>query len=285
MEKIISRRSFIRNSAIASGLIFIPSGILKPKTWTFDSVLDRFIEVPRIGGLKASSVIKERTISSVVDKRIQLSNSNFTRAWSTTLGTSWTKIRLAVRFGITDSGSNITGDPRWAFGIQTGTNLFMSAGGPDHWCGFLSNNSSWSRSTSGGFALYSIDVSTGGASAKKIGTTVTAGGNFGTIAPIITEAGQAFRSVFLLDITKGSPNFTFENIRVRSNTTVSDIDLTTFLTEIENAAPSFANHGSNGSSTVAISEGTNGFFNAVGIAWNKSAALIELSDLSIVRLS
>lgn len=285
MKQPITRRGFARRLAVASGLIFVPSGILKPQTWLFDPVADEFVAIPRLGGLMATSVIKDRTISSVVDKRIQLSNSNFARLWSSTLGTSWTKIRLACRFSITDSGGNITGDPRWAFGIQSGTNLFMSAGGPTHWCGFLSDNASWGRSTSGGFVVYTIDVATGGAPAKKINTTVTAGGAFGTIAPIITEAGQAFRSVFLLDITKGSPNFTFANIRVRSNSTVSDVDLTTFLTEIEVASPTFANHGSNGSSTVAIDEGTNGSFNAVGIAWNKSAAMIELSDLAVVKLS
>lgn len=286
MKHRLTRRGFARQLAVATGLLFIPSGILKPRTWLFDVDSDKFLPVIRQSGLQAASVIKDRTISSVSDKRIQLSNSNFARLWSSTLGTSWTKIRLAVRFGITDSGSNITGSPRFAFGIQVGTtNLFMDAGGPSHWCGFLSVDSSWSRSTSGGVGYYSIDSATGGAPQKKINTTITSGGVFGTVAPIITDATAAWRSAFLLDITKGSPNFTFANLRVRSNTTIADITQTDFLTEIENAAPSFANHSSNGSSTVAIDESTNGFFNAVGIAWNKTAALIELSDLAIVKIS
>jgi hypothetical protein len=238
----------------------------------------------RKGGLQAGSVIKARTISSATDNRIQLSNSNFARTWASSLGTSWTKIRIACRMSVTDSSANITSTPRFAFGIQSGTStLFMDSGGPNNWCGINSALASITRSAGPpvvytGSALYNA--------AKKIGTTLTQGGNpDGNTITLGFDATTANRIVLGVDITKGSPNYNFVTWS-RTNTTSADVTAATFLSQVYLSTPSITNHNFNsgGSINLAVSE-SGGTFDSVGIAWDHSDALIELSDLVVVKLS
>src|ERR1044071_4256722 len=91
------------------------------------------------------TTVKTRTFSSVQDNRSRLSNSNYARLWSSSVGTSWTTIRIFCRISIEDAGANLTSTPRFAFGISSGTaNIFQDTT-TTHWLGLLWNIATWTR--------------------------------------------------------------------------------------------------------------------------------------------
>lgn len=230
-----------------------------------------------------ASTIKQRTISSVVDNRIQLSNSQCARQWSTSLGTGWTKIRVGCRISVTTTGSNLSGTPRLAIGVQVGTaNLWQDAGGPTHWAGVLSNTT-WTAHTGNGVQGYYLG--SGLSIGKKIATTLTAGGSTGDFS--LFWNSTTLRSCLFVDITKGSPNFTFNIFcfNIANGFISSDTSLATYLANVVLPSPSVTNHAMSGAITLAIDEATNGYFDSVGIAWDRTDALIEISDVCVVRLA
>src|SRR5439155_18962959 len=93
---------------------------------------DRFVPVPRFTGLNAASSIKLRTYSSVDDKRIALSNSHFARPHGVA---SWSKIRIAFRCSMTDSGAALTGSPDFSIGLCAGTTNIYKDATTDHFAG------------------------------------------------------------------------------------------------------------------------------------------------------
>ncbi len=225
-----------------------------------------------------SNIIKLRTISSVDDKRARLANSNFARLWSSDLGTTWTKIRIGCRLSIEDSGAAISG-AKFAFGICSGTsNIFMDAT-TTHWLGVIHGNYGATLNRGAGppvqynnyIELY-----------KKVATTLTLidFGNSNTV--YMRDCTTANRAVMFLDITKGSP-FT---LRLFCCTSASgDVSVTTYLDQLPVASPTITGHAFGNAVTTTIDEATNGYFNAVNVAWDKSSPAIEISDLAVVRLS
>ena len=231
------------------------------------------------------SVIKARTISSVVDNRIRLTNSNSARLWSSDIGTTWTTIRVGCRISIEDSGANITSTPRFAFGICSGTsNIFMDAT-TTHWFGLLSTDPGWGRDTSSGTAVYQMALATIQPQlSKRIGGTITSGGTLGALSPRLADCTVAARSVMFLDFTKGSPNFSVK-LLARDSFTNNDVSLSTYLAQLTLLTPSITNHTYTGATTLAIDEATNGYFNAVNFAWDRSSPAIEISDIAVVKLA
>jgi hypothetical protein len=65
---------------------------------------------------------------------------------------------------------------------------------------------------------------------------------------------------------------------------MGDVTLATYLAQIVLASPSITNHAAE-SATLAVDEASNGYFDSVGFSWNRTDALIELSDVTVVRLS
>ena len=233
-----------------------------------------------------ATTVKLRTISAVDDKRIQLSNSCCARKWTTDLGTSWNSIRVGCRISITDSGANLTSTPRLAFGIQSGiTNLWLDANGPTNWCGIVTTPATLTRHA-GPPAYYDVGNEVMYLVAKKVGTTLTTGAAAwgSTFLPFLFDATTASRSVIFLDILKGSPNYTFATMVHDQLGSVGDVSLYTYLSRIILATPTVANHNRNTGVTLAVSESA-GTFDSVGISWDHSDALIEISDITVVRLS
>lgn len=184
-----------------------------------------------------ASVTKFRTISAVNDQRFQLVNSNFARPWDTVaIGTGWTKIRIACRFSILDSGSNVTSTPRFAIGICSGsTNIFQDAT-TTHFLGIMSNNATWSRIV-GPPVGYNIGASGTWVVTKRIGAVTTSNTSIGGLVnSTFYDATTANRTAFFITITKGSPTFTVQ-IFTRSAATASDVALAEFLTQVVQSLP------------------------------------------------
>lgn len=237
-----------------------------------------------------ANVIKSRTFSSIEDKRIQLSNANFARLWSSDVGTGWTTLRIGCRISMTDSGANVTSTPRFAFGICSGTsNIFMDAT-CTHWLGAITANT-FRRVSAGPPAYYDLANNTGQPfyPATYIGTTLTLGSGLygGSYNTFLFDSTTANRALMFLDITKGSPNFSlkmFSNAAPAGTQTATDVDLATYLTQVSLTSPSLTGHVMSNTQTIAVSEATNGFFNAVNISWDRSSPNIEISDLAVVKL-
>src|SRR5438874_10104744 len=154
---VISRRRFIK-----TGLLFLPA-----------VALTRFTVIDLVG----ASSIKSRTYSSIVDQRIALSNSHFARPHGIT--SAWTKLRIALRLSMTDSGAAITGSPDFSIGLCAGTTNIYKDSTTDHFVGIQTQASSWTRSgttyytASGGGLPYLKPM-------KRIGSTTTLGSQLGT---------------------------------------------------------------------------------------------------------
>ena len=273
MKKIpheISRRKFIKTGLIwlptASGLARLASAALVTRF----TVLD----------LTAGSSIKARTISSVVDNRISLSNSRFARLHS--VSSAWTKVRIALRAIMTNTGASITGSPDFFVGLSSGTTAIYGDASATHAVGIHTNAATWTYSASN----YYSSSGAGVRPRKQVLTTFTNGSALTTgILVLYPDATVAQRWLYFVDITKGSPNYTFD-LYSNGGPTSGDISSATFLAAAQSAAPSVAGHTFSGSpQTLAVNEGTDGTLDAVNLAWNVISPTIEICEIAVVRLA
>ena len=235
------------------------------------------------------SKTKTRTISSVVDTRIRLTNSNFARLWSADVGTNWTTIRVGCRVSVEDSGTSLTSTPRFAFGICSGTsNIFMDAT-TSNWIGLVTYGGTWTRSTSptkymlGNGSYFDSGI----AAAKRVGSTLTTDAFTNSPFPGATYLFDATvnRVALFVDITKGSPNFTVRPTYYKTSA-ANDVSVDTFLSQVAVSVPSITGHQyGNETKSIAIDEATNGFFNAINVAWDRTSPAIEISDIAVVKLA
>src|SRR5437016_5032790 len=214
----LSRRAWIK-----TGLIFVPTAIVATD-------------------LLGASSIKSRTYSSVVDQRIALSNSHFARPHG--ISTAWTKLRIALRLSMTDSGSAITGSPDFSIGLCSDTTNIYKDATTDHFAGIQTVASSWTRSgttyytASGGGAPYLKPM-------KRVGSTTTLGSALGSTDTFTVNNDAAGatpkRHLYFVDITQGSPNFTFEFFGEYAGST-GDLSAADFLLYAPQSSPSISNH-------------------------------------------
>ena len=224
------------------------------------------------------SVILQRTISSVVDQRIVLSNSHFARPHGFT---TWSKLRIAVRWSMRDGGATLTGTPEFAVGLCSGSTSILGDATCTHFVGVRTTGSSWTRSA-GPPVNYQV-FPTG--SGKMVGTTWTTATNWLSVAGYaMATATTGDRFCWFLDITKGSPNYTI-NGYARNVGSSGDIDVATYLAQAEIDSASLTNHAIGNSGTVAVDEATNGTLDHAQLRWNRTTPEIEISDWSVVRLS
>ncbi len=283
---MFNRRGFIKRGALCLPAIFLPKFGENPiVVELFNRDGSEVFHLPRASGLQAASTIKQRTFSSIVDNRIKLNNSNFARLWSTDVGTSWTKIRIACRLSIDTSGAaNLTSTPRFAFGICSGTsNIFMDAT-TTHWQGIYSTLATWTYHA--GPPDYFQGNTTWTYEKRIVSTNTNGAGGVGDLGGnnwFCYDCATATRIMFAIDITKGSPNFTLLPFTKGTNDS-ADVTLATYLAQIPLSSMTVTNHTNFGSDTMATDEGANGSFNAVNIAWDRTTG-IEISDLAVVKLA
>lgn len=229
-----------------------------------------------------ASVIIHRTISSATDSRIQLSNSRFARQ----IPFSWSKIRLGVRWTLNaTTGVNITGTPRIVLGICAGSSNIYGDATTTHFLGARQNESTWTAQGAAGSENWFCNGSTW-QNLKRVGTTDTTGTSLGlnAITWNIAHATLARRSIFFLDITKGSPNFTQRIFGTNANPP-ADITESRFLELMGIELPSETNYQHATAQTLAVSEGTDGTFTHLNVHWDRTTQNIEISDIALARFA
>lgn len=233
------------------------------------------------------SFIRLRTVSAVDDKRIVLSNSQFARPIP--FGTTWNKIRIGVRLDCTTSGGNLTGTPRFAVGLCSGNTDLYGDATTTHFVGVRTNEATWTLTNSNRYLVNGSTLSPH----KKVGTIFTAGTAFFPGVQWGIGAGAATpvadRTQFILEITKGSPNFTLQMLGwINPGGVAAPVDNSdvAFYTNMEGAGnPAATNHTFSAANTLAVDEGVSGSFDHINIFWDRTTSEIELSDLAVARIS
>lgn len=227
----------------------------------------------------SAPVIKTRTISSATETAIQLSNGQFGRAIG--IGTSWNTVRVGLRWHWTQDGANHT--PKLFIGLCSGTSNMFGDATTTHAAGVYSNAATFT------FAATPNRYTVGNqwVPAKRVGSTITTGSvmSLGTSTYHADAlANAADRDIFLVDIVKGSPNFTFKIFAC--GTSVADISTATFLAQMEQATPAITNYlGPSAGTTLAVSEGTDGTFDTVNVSWDLTSINVEICDIAVAIIS
>lgn len=245
-----------------------------------------------------STTILSRTIGTL-DKKLVLSNSQW--AASLDIGTSWTKLRMGLRWALTDSGGNLTSTPRFFIGLHSNPASGMT-NGPltatcSHFVGLYSVQATLTRSTSP--LRYGVAIMS--SVCKKIGSTITDGANFSTLIAITADPANV-RNALLLEFNKTSgTQITMSEVGV-DTTAGAGVDVSLATLKAALVEPTILNAddiievgiGTTGydASTVSaftVDEGTDGPLNSLCVAWDRSAALggsdLEISEVLFAKLA
>lgn len=222
-----------------------------------------------------ASTIVSRTISAANENAISMVNSQFAR--TLTIGTTWNVIRVGLRLHMGTTGADLTGTPRFFVGLSKGTTNIFGDSTTDHAVGMVSAAATW---TNGGTYYYDGSLFK---PAKRVSTTLTVGTTFGQ-SVIASPATSANRCLCFIDITKGSPNFSFKHF-CQATATTTDVSVATFMAQMEASTPSLAQHTYYGPQTLAVDESVDGYLDSVCVAWDRAALAIEICDLAVTRFS
>ncbi len=233
-----------------------------------------------------SQSIISRIIGAQTDQRLALLNGQASRVLAFT--SSWTRIRLGMQFCISNVAT-ISGVPVWALGATAGTANGFGDTSTTHFLGVRAPTTGNLVYTAGPPAY---DAQSGGAGinlCKKVGTLITSIQSAPTFN--CSAAPTTNRSVVIVEITKGSPNFTVD-CACASTTAAAQLDCTdtdflnmmelASLTTIGTVKTGYTNAGA---ITTAIDEATNGFFTALNVFWDRTSAPLEISALRIKKLA
>lgn len=135
-------------------------------------------------------------------------------------GSSWTKMRIGIRYCVPGGGS-IVGTPQLVFGMASGNTNGFGSSTTDNFIGVRTTTGTWTQSgTSGNLRYESISHKL----CTRIGSTLTDHASAITSTNII-NAEHDKRCFILLQIEKGSPNYTIRMV-VSNNTSTASHDVT-----------------------------------------------------------
>lgn len=229
-----------------------------------------------------SNSIASRTISAANDRRIVLGSGQAKRR-PIYLAT-WTKVRFAIRFSF-DGSANITGTPLLFMGMCGGVvngyaNTYANA------LGFASISSTWTLA--GTPAYYGNPLFK---ARKRLDTTNIDGSN--NFSAYLGAAPASIRNALVVEITKGSPNFTLNAVcpttTAGAQTDISELQLVNMMeaATMAGAAAVVSGYGEAGASnfSVAMDEAANGYLDCFDIYWDRSTVPLEISNIYHRRIS
>jgi hypothetical protein len=206
------------------------------------------------------------------DNMVRMTNARFARQPLPDIFTGWSQLRVALYLAINDSGGNITGTIRFTLGLCAGSTNIPGDATCTHFAGGLLASTPWTRGT--GPTRYT-GVNT--FPSKLVGTTLTTGTTFGG-SYWLTGVPQ----MLFIDITKGSPNYSFRLFFPTASATPSVSD---FETQSVAATPAFSNYTYASAQTVAVNEGTDGTFDHSCVWWNQTNPTFDIAYWRVYRLA
>jgi hypothetical protein len=209
---------------------------------------------------------------------VQMSNAPFAREpLSTFFAGPWTSVRIALYIRINDSGAEMSDPTNLAVGLCAGSTNIMGDATTTHFCGTMTY-ANFFRST--GPVRYAGNGAVSYRPTKKVGVTVTSGTNFGT-APILHTTAP---TMWFVDITKGSPNYTVRPFFC-NGTSAPTVTEANFLAQAISTPPSFTGHTYPSGQTIAVDEATDGTFDHACVWWNKANPTFEILYWKLYRIS
>lgn len=231
--------------------------------------------------------------SDVSDMVAAISGSSFRRELG--FGTAWTRLRVGVRMSFKcqqanffEYGTGIT--PRFGIGLSQGSTSVFRRATAGHWFGAITTGAVWTVNPAGSPGAGAFNFSFGTmAPAKKVGSTLTAGTNF---AQSVAVGGgyQDFPTIFtnqvyiFVDITKGSPNYSFRVFTIANPANGGNQDRATWLSQMQLSTPTQINYSFQAAQTVAVDEGADGVADSINI-FNELPIEAQLWDIGLVRFS
>lgn len=234
--------------------------------------------------------IESVTIDTIIDKRITLSLSQYAAVMD--IGSSWTRLRLGCRMALSDSGANITGTPRFYFGLLASPSSGMVNGplnaSAGHFIGYHGSSATWTR-TSGGSSYY--NTQTNSCVGTKVGTTFVSGAP-SSINQYHSLKPATNRNVWLIEFEKLSSVLTrITLITVNNNTNdtgdaseeelrnAMEYDTMSGAEDYLDAVVGQVHAQGSSSASIATDEALNGAWNAVCLGWGKTTPVMHISDI------
>jgi hypothetical protein len=217
-------------------------------------------------------------------KRVQLSNGQMCRRMIYL--NNWTTMRIGLRLTV-PSASSIAGTPRLWVGVGSGLTNAIGDASTTNWIGIYTDSATWTRSTLVSPAIGYFAAT--GRSVKRVGTTVTQNAaGFGQ--NLVFPMSDTFLTVLLVEITKGSPNYTI-NIGAAGSSSafngaalpgITEANMDAFMslpigmsgiTAVVNTS-----YSTPGAQTLAMSEAA-GNLDTIQVYWDKTTAPCEVESI------
>ena len=212
------------------------------------------------------------------DMRIRMQNSRWARMPLSGIFTpTWTTIRVGVLCApTTDPGANVTGTPRLALGFCSGTSAIPGDASATHFVGWMTTAASWLR-TAGNLNTLAPQPTV------QIGATLTHSGvNFAGSA-ITFGIASAVTPMLMLEITKGSPNYSFRSFEPTA--AAATCTEATLFAQMQAATPVVTSHTYRTAQTMAVDEATNGVLDSICMYFSPSAPTWDVAAVCVFKLA
>lgn len=236
--------------------------------------------------MSATIILRATPVS---ENRAELTAAQISRTLE--MGVNWNVMRIGLQLCF-NATVTATGTPLIFFGLSSGVVAgtgFNDGSGTVHAVGGrVANSSSWGYNAGPPAWLDGSSPQL----VKKIGATQTTA-LFNT-SPGIFFGAQPLtaRSGIVLQITKGSPNFTMDLAGPKNSGAAAQIDCTeaklTSLMEMgamSDASSIISGYGAWGAGTLAVNEASNGYLDSICLVWDKSVPPCEISAVMVRKVS
>ena len=223
--------------------------------------------------------------STIIDisgsKAVEMVNARFARKPVAGLfdGGAWTKIRVALYLDI-DTTSSIA-NPTFYFGLCSGTTNIPGDATPTNAIGCWFNNAA-TLTYYNGAGTTSRQLFGEWFPRKNVGGVEASGTSFGNPSGgVATSDNTGSPSALLIDISKGSPNYTLSLFSPSGAiTAMTDAQ---FATLANQTSPSYASYSAKSGATLAFSESA-GTLDSAFIYWSPAIAL-RLRQWRVIKVA
>lgn len=237
-----------------------------------------------------SEQILQRVVSAVNDKRLVLFNSQIARQLS--IGSTWTYLRIGVRFAI--QGTATFGPFRMFVGVTSGVDHVWASDYCQHALGFMHGTnvttSTYNATAGGTYALGQSPIMMSKVSQTEVVQSIY------TLASASYVAADApnrncFETFDIIKIGGGIYTGVTNGGVSISGTSIANIsyDLirAAMLAPDYTQAATIAGLGAGAprNTGTALNEGTNGAFDSVCVYWRHPSIGLEISDVLVARIS
>lgn len=224
--------------------------------------------------------IISRTISAVVDQKVVQDNDLIAR--KTSVGTNWTTLRVGARLAVNNNGNTLPFTPKWWFGLCSGTSNVPGDQTPTNFIGigfvqtvqFSYSAGAYGQLGGQGFAL-----------TKIVNGVETQSGS--ALATLGISGDPTVRNIFIVEIVKGSPNYTYNFWHPALLAATTDYSLETLMLQMlitpwvtNSTLPQYnADTG-----TIAFDEAA-GALDSVCHYWSPDNRSMEISEMAWVKMA